>query len=311
MLSAYELQPASKVQPLQVISLPQGGRKLVILRLRDANGVPVNLTKEPPKTAVVPGPVFEHEPLLSGLSANVKLIARERYGSRNVVIEKTGTIDDERVTPLVNGGQITLADGSVCCPEGNCTGIVSFELLESDTVFAGIYTAEIGLFAGEFLSQSFPLLIKVEPSLFANCGNRLPGQVTILDVREALQDFPDRPGALLDGVEFSDGQIMWAMGRVVDLWNETPPPVAYYTSENFPYRNQWITATFGYLCQSAAAGYRRNQLAYSAGGVTMDDQNKYQQYEQIAEIRLAEFREFMKTEKVRINMGLAYSSWPL
>jgi hypothetical protein len=111
---------------------------------------------------------------------------------------------------------------------------------------------------------------------------------------------------LLDGVEFSDVEIANAIRRCVDMWNETPPQVSWYTSNDFPYRYWWIMGASAILLRSAAARYRRNRLAYSAGGVSVDDQSKAQEYEQIGEARMQEFKDWMKGEKVRINMGFCW-----
>jgi hypothetical protein len=137
------------------------------------------------------------------------------------------------------------------------------------------------------------------------------GPVTIPDLRMALLDNNDgTDGApfnnLLTDVEFSDVELATAIRRVVDMWNETPPNVYYFTTSDFPYRYWWIQGATAIALRSAAARYRRNRLAYQAGGMSIDDQSKADEYEQTSMQRMSEFKEWMMNEKVRINMGYCW-----
>lgn len=57
----------------------------------------------------------------------------------------------------------------------------------------------------------------------------------------------------------------------------------------------------GELYILAAKHYRRNQLAYNAGGIAVDDKNKAQEYEAIGNQMLQEYMKWVKMTKVQIN----------
>lgn len=66
------------------------------------------------------------------------------------------------------------------------------------------------------------------------------------------------------------------------------------------------------LLRSAAYNYARNRLDYSAGGVSVQDKSKSQEYVSLAKDLQAEFLTWMEAEKVRINQELCYGgiySW--
>jgi hypothetical protein len=58
-----------------------------------------------------------------------------------------------------------------------------------------------------------------------------------------------------------------------------------------------------YLFDIAANHYRRNQLAYSAGGMSIDDKNKEQQYIAASSRMLQMFQENVKAKKIEINIA--------
>jgi hypothetical protein len=92
------------------------------------------------------------------------------------------------------------------------------------------------------------------------------------------------------------------------MWNETPPRLvtATFNTNTFPYRHHWTKGTIAHLYSIAARKYLRNQLNYQAGGITIDDQKKYDQYMAFAKDLMAEVKEWMMHEKVRLNMQLAW-----
>ena len=61
----------------------------------------------------------------------------------------------------------------------------------------------------------------------------------------------------------------------------------------------------------ASDSYRTNSLPYSAGGLTIDDKNKYQQYGNEAKQALAEYKEWIITTKKAINFTQAFRSTSL
>ncbi len=283
MIDPIELEPASKASPFKVIRMPVGSRKQVVFRLTDEKGAPVDLRTEP-VNAPAPAPEFHNEPKVSDLTVAVKLRAKGAYSDGQPIFEINGKLVDDA-----------------------CNGIVSFELLDEATARAGVFIGEVGRFvSGNQLVDTWPVYIAIEPSVFELITGA--GPLTIPEVRLGLNDFGDGEISLLDDMEFEDVQILYAIRQVVDLWNESLPPVRTYTTQNFPFRYHWIKGTMAKLYAMAAKKYLRNQLNYQAGGITIDDQNKYEQYIAISEKLMEEFKEWMLREKIRQNMERAWST---
>jgi hypothetical protein len=285
MITPIEVTPSSISNPVKVTRTAATSRKQLVFKLLDAEGRPIDLREEVPNPPARK-PTFGTEPPAQGSNVTVRLRARdgELYGP--VQFDVTGQLLDER-------------------------GFVEFLLTETETSKPGVYQAEIGRFAGSWLVDTWPVLVVVEPSVFQTLSGN--GPITIPEIRLALLD--NNNGAdgapfnnLLTDVEFSDVEIANAIRRVVDMWNETPPNVMYFSTNDFPYRYWWIMGTSAILLRAGAARYRRNRLAYSAGGVSIDDQSKAEEYEQVGEARMREFKEWMMSEKVRINMGYCWGN---
>lgn len=132
------------------------------------------------------------------------------------------------------------------------------------------------------------------------------GPPSIAEVRLHLRDTDPSESYLLDNLAFSDEEIAMCMYLPVQYWNEIPPPIGTHTTVSFPYRYHWLMAIAGHLFLIAAEQQRRNNLAYSAGGVQVNDQNKEPNYEQAAQRRLTEYRDFVKRKKAEINLESAY-----
>jgi len=125
--------------------------------------------------------------------------------------------------------------------------------------------------------------------------------LSITEVRLAIRDWPV-DNNLLDTVEFTDSEIAWALRRPVDIWNATPPFIHEFSPATFPWRGPWLDGTIGELCNIAMHHYARNQLPYSAGGLTVDDKNKYGVYAKMGEQSHAKFKEFVLRKKTEMNV---------
>jgi hypothetical protein len=125
--------------------------------------------------------------------------------------------------------------------------------------------------------------------------------ITVAEVRFALRDYPE-VNTLLDDVEFSDNEIAYCMTKPIDKWNSMLPDVGRYDLHNFPWRDMHLTATIGELLKIAAYHYIRNQLPYTAGGLSIDDKNKGPAYLQMAEQELAKFEKFCMERKFEANV---------
>ena len=137
-------------------------------------------------------------------------------------------------------------------------------------------------------------------------GNR--NYLTDLDVRIWLRDNDPDENRLLDSEEFDAEEIRTAMTLTVDYYNETPPFLQAYDYDKFPWRFHLLQGTAANLLFMAAHRYRRNQLNYSAGGVTVDDQNKYQQYDAAGERLWREYKAWVSAKKKADNAGQGWGT---
>lgn len=132
--------------------------------------------------------------------------------------------------------------------------------------------------------------------------------LTDVDVRIWLRDNDPEANLLLDDFEFSPEEIRSAMTYTVDYWNETPPDVGSYDYPKFPYRFALLRGTAANLLFMGAHRFRRNQLNYSAGGLTVDDQNKYQQYDSAGARLWDEYKSWVGQAKRSINVDLGWGT---
>lgn len=120
----------------------------------------------------------------------------------------------------------------------------------------------------------------------------------------------DKPelNTLLDGVRWSSEEIGDAMINAVDLYNYSPPVMRtdLQTVESFPYRYILLLLVSSHLLKSAAIQQANNQLAYSADGLSVDDNNKSQIFLGLAQQFSAEAKEAIQQIKVSKNVMLAY-----
>jgi hypothetical protein len=169
----------------------------------------------------------------------------------------------------------------------------------------GIYVAEMGVFdaEGTCVAISNRFFLVVEKGLFGNFQAK--GPPTIAEIRLELRDSSPLESDLLDdSVAWDNSEIAAALVSAVDYWNESLPPIPpYYTTQNFPFRYWWKQAAKAMLFRVAAEWHRRNQVAYSAGGVSFDDHGmKAQQYDQAADSIWAEYKQFVKERKISNNL---------
>lgn len=132
--------------------------------------------------------------------------------------------------------------------------------------------------------------------------------LTDLDVRIWLRDNDPDANLLLDDFEFSPEEIRTAFTLAVDYWNDQPPAIGNYDYDKFPWRSQLLRGTAGNLLYMAARRYDRNNLKYSAGGVTIDDQDKGQAYD-TASARLTEaYHDWVIRHKRSLNAEQGFAT---
>jgi len=185
----------------------------------------------------------------------------------------------------------------------------AYSLPEKITRHPGIYQEEWALFTtdGRML-RSNQCLTFVNRGLFGltnNSDSRNLGPPTIQEIRLSLKDNAGADNVLLDDVEFDAAEIAQAVLRPLQYWNEIPPPMRpMQTTKTFPFREMWLLGIQAYLLEIASHNYRRNQLSYSAGGVSVDDKNKDQPYSAVSARLLQRFQEMCRAKKIEINISL-------
>ena len=130
--------------------------------------------------------------------------------------------------------------------------------------------------------------------------------LTEVDVRIWLRDNDPDANVLLDDFEFSSEEIRSALTHTADYWNETVLSGGHYDYDKFPWRFHLLQGAAANLLFMAAHRYRRNSLNYSAGGVTVDDQNKYQQYDAAGARLWDEYKKWVSDMQKSINLENAW-----
>ncbi len=188
-------------------------------------------------------------------------------------------------------------------------GSVRLDLDADDLQRPGIFLSEVALTNadGDRL-YSEARYLEVRPVLDDLAHATLGGPITVAEIRLALRDY-GCDNTLLDAEEFTDDEIVFAIRRPVQRWNETPPPIGRHTMSSFPYREHWMIGTVGYLHRLAAVHYRRNNLDYSGSGLNVSDKRKYDDYEKIAAMRIGEFDEWMRDMKTHLNVMQGFGTF--
>jgi hypothetical protein len=268
-----DLTPTQLSSP--TFSVAQGGRTIIRFNLRDENRAVVNLT-----TCMLTGSADDANAskFTDGISntkgtPTVALVVRDARGGPAPILRVDGSVEDPK------------------------TGAVMFVLEPAASVPAGTYDGQVGVFIEGRLFKTWPLLVEITANLFAADAAGTP----VDWIRLALRDKYVYDDSLLADKEFSNEEIMHAVRRTIDRWNDTPPLLQNYDFADFPWREKLLVGATGYLYQIAAAKYRRDHLAYAGSGVQVDDKNKAPEYEAISKDRLLEFDTWMSATKHAIN----------
>jgi hypothetical protein len=160
-------------------------------------------------------------------------------------------------------------------------------------------------FPGKKILYRIRCLIEVAENITHQTGCRSTA-ISIAEIRMARRDRCPEDNFLLDDVEFSDTEIAWAIRRPIDWWNEQPPPIETYTPATFPFRYNYLDAVIAELYRMAAIHQERNNLRYSAAGVTVDDSESYPRYKQISEELMARWQTWAIRKKRSINYEKFY-----
>jgi hypothetical protein len=166
----------------------------------------------------------------------------------------------------------------------------------------GVMVGEWGVFDGNnVLVTTYDFLLHVERGQFGAVvtGRGLPA---VDEVRAWMRDNDPNDNYLLRTLEFDLSEILESMVDCVRHWNDSHPAIRQkYNTCTFGNPSAMRSGIMARLYQLAAKHYRRNQLAYSAGGTSIDDKNKSQEYEALAQQMWTEYVNWCRTDKARIN----------
>jgi hypothetical protein len=190
------------------------------------------------------------------------------------------------------------------------TGVVTVALTSNLTALPGVYYGEMALIDTSNPDVSTKMIFSNTFSVIISrgtFGSSVPGgPPPMAEIRLHLRDSSPSESFLLDHLMFDDAEIALAIMRPIQYWNEIPPPIATFTTQDFPFRYHWLEGICANLFFMVAEQFRRNQLSYSAAGVTLDDQNKEPNYERAGQIRWQAYREWVRAQKASINLEGAY-----
>jgi len=252
------------------VSCPQGSNPVLEFVIRDQEGRPVNLTGF--------GFVDSSASSSSTPDGSVKL----------------------RMNEILSKGTEGLVEAEAVVTDAE-SGTVRVRIPKRATELSGIMGAEFGVFdRGGDLQLSNDLYVLVERSLFST-KEQSGGLPTLAEIRTYLRDHKDS-NFLLKDFEWDVAEICEAMTASISTWNSTAPRIQRrYNTANFYDPDMLIDGVMAELYMMAARHYSRDHLPYSAGGVSLDDKNKSQEYMAIGDRLQQAFVQLVKMDKARMN----------
>jgi hypothetical protein len=157
---------------------------------------------------------------------------------------------------------------------------------------------------GELLhvTNLYMLVDKSQFGTVTGISGKPAGLPSLAQIRTYLRDNAPEDNPLLNTFEFDNSEIIQSMVKCVEHWNTTQPTVRRtFNTNNFFNPTNLINGVMGELYMIAAKHYRRNQLTYSAGGLSVDDKNKAQEYEVNGDRMLQDYLKWCKMTKIAIN----------
>lgn len=127
--------------------------------------------------------------------------------------------------------------------------------------------------------------------------------LTEVTIRLWMRDNDPEANKLLDDYEFSPEELRLAMTLCQDYWNETPPFLSPMDYTQSPFRFHLLQGAVSQLLFMAAHRFRRNSLPYSAGGVSVQDQEKEKAYEAAGDRLWQQYRDWVARVKLALNVG--------
>jgi len=259
----------------------------------------------------------------AGMEAIVKWTMKSAAGDPVDLTDAVanGAIAEARIRETVNWsmGLWPPAETIACTIPNPAAGEVNMQLTKAVVEFPGISWVEIGILdnAGKVIFTNQFYLV-VNRSMFGGTTPNAPsGPPSLAEIRLAMRDSAPEDNLWLGVTEFDMAEIAACIERPVIYWNEAPPPIPQkYNTATFPYRYYWMGGIVGCLYMIAEHHYTRTHLPYQAGGISMDDKNKFQIYGQKGRQLWDEYRQWVQWKKVQLNcenavmsVGSQYYGW--
>lgn len=132
--------------------------------------------------------------------------------------------------------------------------------------------------------------------------------VTPEHIRLFLLDRSAADNFLLDETDFKNESLDLMQELIVSRFNTTTPILNYnYTTEDFPYKHEFLMGVCGMLFVSKGQSMMRNALDYqSASGTAVNDKAKAEEYIKFGRELLQEFDDRVKKIKQHENIEGAY-----
>jgi hypothetical protein len=275
-ISAVSGQPI--LSRMRAVSLTQGQTTTIEWQLHDKDGAPINLTS-------------------LGFTNN-----STSSGPFQIVMR----IKEQVALGIGNYGPLQVP----ATVKTAATGIVTVAMTANLTQLPGVYYGEMALIDTSNPNVSSKMIFSNTFSVIisrSTFGNSTPGgPPSMAEIRLHLRDSAPGESFLLDHLMFDDAEIALAITRPIQYWNEIPPPIATFTTQDFPYRYHWLEGICANLFFMVAEQFRRNQLSYSAAGIALDDQNKEPNYERAGQMRWQAYREWVRAQKASLNLEGGY-----
>lgn len=180
------------------------------------------------------------------------------------------------------------------------TALISFTIPPAIRTYAGVYLASVGVFYADNLAFVRRLWLYNEPSPWASNASCIP---PIDEVRLWLRDSSPVENELLNYYQFGTEEIAQAVVDTIKLYNNTPPPVDFRTTQNFLHEPILRNGVQYFLFEIFLEWLRKNKLAYTAGGVNIDDMSvKIQDYMVASQQRYQDLRLMIQRKKAQYNL---------
>lgn len=105
--------------------------------------------------------------------------------------------------------------------------------------------------------------------------------MTLESVRTQFRDLSADDNKLLDSLEVSTGDIIDAVHKCIEQYNNRSPRIITYSGRTFPYPEILRTGVLYTLLQSIWTALERRRMTYQAGGVQVDLERRADSYQRL------------------------------